>query len=139
MTAEKQELKVGVTASLTKTVTAADVETFAAISGDNNPIHLDEEYAATTRFGKRIAHGALVASYISAVLGSVFPGTGSIYLSQSSKFKAPVYMGDTITTTVEVVAIREDKPVVTFNAVCENQDGQTVIEGQAVLLCPQFK
>jgi 3-hydroxybutyryl-CoA dehydratase len=95
-------LKVGDSASLTKTITDADIRAFAELSGDRNPIHLDDEYAATTRFGRRIAHGMLTASLISTVLGTELPGIGTVYLSQNSQFVAPVYPGDTVTARVTV-------------------------------------
>src|ERR1700716_1735419 len=117
-------LKVGDTASLTKTITDSDIRAFAELSGDRNPIHLDDEYAATTRFGRRIAHGMLAASLISTVLGTELPGTGTIYLSQNSRFLAPVYPGDTVTARVTVTNIREDKPTVTLETICENQSGE---------------
>src|SRR5476649_1967514 len=91
-----EKFSVGETASLTRVVTAQDVEAFARVSGDDNPVHLDEAYAASTRFKKRIAHGMLTASYISALLGSRFPGRGTIYLKQELAFLRPVYLGDTI-------------------------------------------
>ncbi|MDQ6931397.1 MAG: MaoC family dehydratase [Candidatus Eremiobacteraeota bacterium] len=124
----------GQTASITREVTAADVETFAGISGDNNPVHLDPEFAAKSRFKKRIAHGILSAGYISAVLGSKLPGPGTIYLSQSINFKAPVYLGDRITATVTVLNFRPDKHLLTLRTHCTNQDGLVVLEGQAVCL-----
>jgi 3-hydroxybutyryl-CoA dehydratase len=127
-------LKVGDTASLTRKVTDADIRAFAEVSGDHNPIHLDDEYAATTRFGQRIAHGMFGASLISAVLGNELPGTGSIYLSQTLKFLAPVYLGDIVTARVTVTKIRDDKPIVTLECVCENQGGETLIKGEAVVL-----
>jgi 3-hydroxybutyryl-CoA dehydratase len=133
---EKMKLNLGDTASLTKTISSQDIVLFAEASGDRNPIHLDDNYAATTQFGKRIAHGLLVAGLISAVLGTRLPGTGCVYLSQTLQFKSPVYIGDTITATVEVVNIRDDKPIVTLHTVCTNQHGKTVIEGEAVLLLP---
>jgi 3-hydroxybutyryl-CoA dehydratase len=129
-------LKVGDTASLTKTITDADIRAFAELSGDRNPIHLDDEYAATTRFGRRIAHGMLAASLISTVLGTELPGIGTVYLSQNSRFLAPVYPGDTITARVTVKNIREDKPIVTLETICENQHGELLIKGEAVVLAP---
>jgi 3-hydroxybutyryl-CoA dehydratase len=134
-----QGIEVGASASLTRVVEAEDVEAFARLTGDTNPIHLDDEYAGRSRFGRRIAHGALVAGYISAVLGTTLPGPGSIYLSQTLAFKAPVFIGDTVTATVTVTNVRPDKPVVTFDTRCANQDGQVVLEGEAVLLCPQLR
>jgi len=130
-------LKIGDTASLSKTFTDDDVQQFAAISGDRNPVHLDAEYAAQTPFKKRIAHGMLTAGLISAVLGTKLPGEGSIYISQSLNFRAPVYLNDTITARVEVIKIHERKPIVTFKTVCTNQDDLVVLEGEAVLLLPK--
>jgi 3-hydroxybutyryl-CoA dehydratase len=124
---------------MTKYVDAEAVETFARISGDTNPVHLDEKYAAKTQFGKRIAHGLLISSYISAVLGTILPGPGSIYLSQTVSFKRPVYLGDEITATVTVTNIRPDKPIVTLKTTCANQNRIVVIDGEAILLCPQIE
>jgi 3-hydroxybutyryl-CoA dehydratase len=130
-------LEVGVTASRTRTVTAHDIELFAEASGDTNPVHLDEAYAAGTVFKKRIAHGMLTAGLISAVLANDLPGPGTIYLSQSLAFKAPVYIGDTITATVELVKYREDKRIATFRTTCTNQTGTLVLEGEAVVIAPR--
>ncbi len=127
-------LKVGATASISKAITDADLRTFAEVSGDNNPVHLDEAFASKTRFGRRIAHGMLGASLISAVLGTKLPGTGSIYLSQTLQFLGPVYLDDTVTARVTVTKVREDKSIVTLETVCENQNGETVIRGEAVVL-----
>ncbi|MBU1662584.1 MAG: MaoC family dehydratase [Chloroflexi bacterium] len=127
-------LKIGDSASSTKTFTDSDVRTFAEISGDKNPIHLDEEYAARTRFGRRLVHGILTSGMISALLGMQLPGPGSIYIKQTLNFQAPVYIGDTITATVTVAKIRADKPIITLDTVCKNQDGTVVIDGEAVLL-----
>ncbi len=129
-------IKVGDSASRTKTFTDEDVRTFAEISGDKNPIHLDDEYAAETRFKKRLVHGILTSGMISALLGMDLPGLGSVYIKQSLNFKAPVYIGDTITATATVIKARADKPIVTLETVCKNQDGTVVIEGEAVLLAP---
>jgi 3-hydroxybutyryl-CoA dehydratase len=129
-------LKTGDQASITKTFSDADVRTFADISGDKNPIHLDDDYAASTRFEKRLVHGILVSGMISAVLGTELPGPGSVYISQTLKFRAPVYIGDTITATATVSKMREDKPIATLETVCKNQDGVVVIKGEAVLLLP---
>ena len=104
--------------------------------GDTNPVHLDDAYAAATRFGRRIAHGMLTGSLISAVLGNDLPGHGTIYLGQDLKFKAPVFIGDTVTATVELVKYREDKRIATFHTTCTNQDGVLVIEGEAVVIAP---
>ena len=127
-------IKIGDSASTTKTFTDSDVRTFAEISGDKNPIHLDEEYATQTRFGQRLVHGILTSGMISALLGMRLPGPGSIYIKQTLNFRAPVYIGDTITATVTASKVRADKPIVTLDTVCKNQDGRVVIDGEAVLL-----
>jgi 3-hydroxybutyryl-CoA dehydratase len=127
-------LKVGDTASLSKKITDDDIRAFAEISGDCNPVHLDDQFAQTTRFGRRIAHGMLGASLISAVLGNQLPGKGSIYLSQSLQFLAPVYVEDTVTARVSVTRIKEDKQIVVLETVCENQHGEVIIRGEAVVL-----
>jgi acyl dehydratase len=131
--------KVGDSATISKTFTDADVRTFADISGDHNPIHLSGDYAATTQFKRRIVHGILTSGLISAVLGMQLPGPGSIYLSQTLNFKAPVYLDDTITAMVTVSHIREDKPIITLETKCLNQDDKLVLEGEAVLFVPHFK
>jgi 3-hydroxybutyryl-CoA dehydratase len=129
-------LRVGDSAEVSRTITGDDVRAFAELTGDRNPVHLDEEYAAGTRFGRRIAHGMLGASLISAVLANELPGRGAVYLSQKLRFVAPVYPGDTVTARVEVKGVREDKPVVTLETVCRNQRGELLIEGEAVVLAP---
>lgn len=129
--------KVGDAAEVSKTITGEEVRAFAELTGDRNPVHLDEEYAATTRFGRRIAHGMLGASLISTVLASELPGRGTVYLSQTLRFTAPVFLGDTITARVTVKHVREDKPVVTLDTVCTNQRGERVVEGEAVVLVPK--
>ena len=128
------EFQEGESATMTHTVTSADVEAFARITGDQNPVHLDEAYASGTRFGRRIAHGMLAVSYISASLGTKFPGPGTIYLSQNVSFLAPVYLGDTITASVTVSKYRAEKGVLTLLTECWNQDGIKVVDGQAVVL-----
>lgn len=125
---------VGQTSSLTQTVRSDDLVRFAETSGDSNPVHLDEAYAATTRFGKRIAHGMLVASYVSALLGTHFPGPGTIYLSQSLKFVRPVFIGDTLEIVATVTKFREDKAILTMETAVSNQHGETVLTGEAVCL-----
>lgn len=129
-------LKIGDTASRTHTITDAMIRAFADASGDTNPVHLDDDYAAGTRFGRRIAHGMLTTSIISAILGNDLPGEGTIYLSQHVKFKAPVFVGDTITAAVELSAYREDKRIATFITTATNQDGTLVLEGEAVVIAP---
>lgn len=128
------EFEVGDTASLEKTITDEDVRMFARATGDLNPLHLDEEYAAASRFGRRVAHGMLSAGMISAVLGTELPGPGTIYMGQSLKFLAPVYLGDTITATVKLTSYQQDKGRMTFETVCTNQDGTEVVSGEAQVL-----
>ena len=128
------KLELGASASITKTVTDDDVVAYAEVSGDKNPVHLDDAYAAQTRFGERIAHGMLSAGFISAVLGTKLPGPGAVYLSQTLKFRAPVTLGDEITATATVVNVKEGKPIFTLETVCTNQNGEKVLEGEAVIL-----
>jgi 3-hydroxybutyryl-CoA dehydratase len=130
----RSSFQIGERASFTKTVTEADVTTFAGLIGDFNPIHVDAEYARKSRFGDRVAHSMFTAGLISAVLGNKLPGPGSIYLSQQIEFLAPVYIGDTITATVEVTAWRSDKHIITLKTDCSNQAEKQVVTGQAVLL-----
>jgi 3-hydroxybutyryl-CoA dehydratase len=132
-------LKVGDSAEMRKTIADEDVRAFAELTGDRNPVHLDDEYAAQTRFGRRIAHGMLGASLISAVLANELPGRGTVYLSQTLKFNAPVFPGDTVTARVTVKSVREDKPVVTLETVCTNERGERVVEGEAVVLAPRVQ
>ena len=130
-------IKVGDSASITKVIKKEDVETFAQISGDTNPVHLDDTFAEETMFGKRIAHGMLVGGLISAVLGTKLPGPGSIYLNQTLRFQKPVFFEDTITAVVEVIDIREDKPIITLETLCLNQHQEIVIKGEALILIPE--
>jgi len=127
-------LNPGDKASRTQTITDDMIRAFAELTGDTNPVHLDDAYAAGTRFGRRIAHGMIAAGLISATLANDLPGPGTVYLSQSLQFKAPVYPGDTITATVEVKSVRPDKPIVTLVTFCNNQDNVVVLEGEAVVL-----
>jgi 3-hydroxybutyryl-CoA dehydratase len=126
--------KVGDAAAITKRITHEDVLMFAEVSTDNNPVHMDDAFASKTRFKKRIAHGIISAGLISAVIGTKLPGVGAIYLSQTLKFKAPVFIGDVITARAIVKAVREDKPIMTLQTVCTNQDGLEVTEGEAVVM-----
>ena len=128
------KLQIGDTASLSKTITDDDIHSFADITGDHNPMHVDDEFAKHTRFGRRIAHGMLSASLISSVIANELPGRGSIYLSQSLQFVAPVFPGDVVTARVTVTAVREDKPIVKLETVCLNQRNETVIRGEATVL-----
>jgi 3-hydroxybutyryl-CoA dehydratase len=127
-------IKIGDKARLSKTISDEDVKLFATISGDFNPLHLDENFAKKTRFGKRIVHGLLTASLISALLGTKLPGPGSIYLSQTLFFLKPVYVGDTITAEVEVIDIDKEHKKVKLKTTCYNQNEVEVIKGEAILL-----
>jgi len=131
-----RDLHPGRAAEFTKTVTEQDVYAFAGITGDFNPVHVDEEYARTTRFKGRVAHGMLAAGMISTVLGTILPGRGTIYLGQELRFTAPVRFGDTLTVRVEVLDVREDKRIVTLRTVVANQEGTTVIDGKATVMAP---
>lgn len=126
-------IKVGDRASLSKTFTEHDVEQFAKLSLDDNPVHLDQEYAESTVFGQRIVHGMLVSSLFSGLVGGKLPGHGSVYLAQNLSFKAPVFINEKVEASVEIVKIREDKPIVTLRTLCEKSDGTIAIEGEAVL------
>ena len=127
-------MKLGDSAEIAKTIEQTDVDAFADLTGDHNPVHVDEEFAKTTRFGRRIAHGMLTASLISSVLANKLPGEGSVYLGQTLKFVAPVFPGDEITARVTVKEIREDKPIVKLETVCLNQRNEIVIRGEATVL-----
>jgi 3-hydroxybutyryl-CoA dehydratase len=116
---------------LTKTFGEAEIEKFAELTGDRNPLHMDEAFAARTRFKRRIAQGILSASLISTCIGMHLPGKGAIYLDQTLRFVKPVYVGDTVTLTTTVSHIREDKPLLTLTTIWTNQYGQKVIEGEA--------
>lgn len=128
------KFKPGDTASLSRTISDDDIRAFANATGDHNPLHLDEEFAKQTRLGKRIAHGMLSASLISAVIANELPGQGSIYLGQTLQFVAPVFPGDTVTARVTVTGIREDKPIIRLETVCTNQRDEVVIRGEATVL-----
>jgi acyl dehydratase len=126
-------IRRGDSASRSKTITDDDVREFARILGDANPIHLDDAYAARTRFGRRLVHGPLVAALVPLVIANDFPGVEIVYLGESLRFTGPVFPGDTITVRVTATRVRDDKPIVTFAALCTNQDGETVLEGEAVV------
>lgn len=130
------QLCVGDTASRTHTFTDADVRAFAALTGDFNPVHVDDEAAARSRFGKRVAHGMLVASLFSALFGTELPGEGAVYLKQELKFVKPVFIGDTVTARVTLLERIEEKNRVLFETVAENADGAVLLTGQALLLAP---
>ncbi|WP_431855543.1 MaoC family dehydratase [Azospirillum sp.] len=130
-----EDLSVGMTAAYAKTITDADIVLFAGISGDTNPVHLNQEYASGTMFQGRIAHGMLSAGFISAVLGTKLPGPGCIYMSQTLKFKAPVRSGDTVTARATVTEIIPEKRRVIMRTVCSVGD-TVVLEGEAMLMVP---
>jgi len=130
-----EDLSVGQEASLSTTVSEADIVAFAEISGDKNPVHIDAQYAASTIFKERIAHGMLSAAYISAVFGMKLPGPGAIYISQTLNFKAPVKIGDTVVTTVKVIELIAEKKRARFETVC-SVNGKAVVQGEAVLMVP---
>ena len=128
-------IKAGDKAEFSKTVSDADIAKFAEVTGDNQPLHLDDAHAAKTRFKRRIAHGMLSAGFISAALGTkLAPHATVVYLSQSLRFRAPVYPGDTITAKIAVTAIDAEKRFVTCSTECVNQSGETVLTGEALVL-----
>lgn len=133
------ELEIGQKATYSKTCTADDITLFATVSGDVNPVHLDDEFAATTPFGKRIAHGMYTGALVSAALAIELPGPGTIYMGQELKFKAPVFIGDTITVELEVDTIRAEKAIVGLLCSCTNQDGTVVAAGKATVMAPKKK
>ncbi len=128
-----EDLSVGQSASFAKTVTESDIILFAGVSGDFNPVHINKDFAATTVFKDRIAHGMLSAAFISTVLGMKLPGPGCIYMSQNLKFKAPVKIGDTVTATVTVTEIIREKKRVALSTVC-TVAGKPVLEGDALMM-----
>lgn len=130
-----EDLSIGQEGSLSNMLTADVISAFAEVSGDRNPVHVDADYAATTMFKERIAHGMLSAAYISAVFGMVLPGPGAIYISQTLNFKAPVKIGDTVVTTVKVAELVPEKKRAKFECVC-TVNGKPVVQGEAVLMVP---
>lgn len=124
------DIAIGDTASFSKTITEHDVNAFAGLSGNFNPVHVDEEFARNTRFKGRIAHGLLAAGLISTVIGTVLPGANAIYMAQELVFKSPVMLGDTLTALVEVVEKIEAKKRIIFKTSVTNQNGVVVIEGK---------
>ena len=129
-----EELKVGMKAEVSKTITETDVVLYAGITLDVNPAHLNEEHAKKTMFKHRIAHGMLTAGLVSAVLGTKLPGEGSIYMGQDLTFTAPVYFGDTITATAEIIELIPEKNRVILSTISTNQDGKVVLKGQAKIM-----
>lgn len=128
------ELEIGQKASLKRLVREEDVLVFAGATGDTNPVHIDKHFAKTTRFKRRIAHGMLSVCQIAAVLGRELPGAGSVYVSQTINFRKPVFIGDTITAELEVIDKNIEKNKITLRTVCINQDGEMVMEGEAVTM-----
>jgi 3-hydroxybutyryl-CoA dehydratase len=132
------ELKVGDTAQFAKTIAESDIYLYAGVTGDLNPAHVNEEYAKNTFFKTRIAHGMLLAGLISAVIGTILPGPGTIYISQALNFRAPALIGDTITANVEVVQVISDKNRVRLKTFCVNQDETMVLDGKAIVSPPKL-
>ncbi|PLX70032.1 MAG: acyl dehydratase [Denitrovibrio sp.] len=129
------QIKIGMEASYSQTITDADIKNFAGVTGDKNPAHMNDEYAKETQFKERIAHGMLSASYFSTLLGMKLPGEGSIYVSQSLKFKKPVFIGDTVTATVIVTDVNLEKRRVFLRTLCKVKD-EIVIDGEAQMYIP---
>jgi 3-hydroxybutyryl-CoA dehydratase len=131
------DLKKGDTASFSKTVSEADIYLFAGVTGDLNPAHIDEQYAKGTFFKTRIAHGSLLAGFISAVMGTILPGPGTVYVRQELNFLAPAHIGDTVTAVVEVTELDEAKNRVHLRTFCRNQDGVVLVDGLATVSPPK--
>lgn len=132
-----RDFYVGEQASCSKTITETDLVMFAGLSGDFNPIHIDSEYAKKTRFNQRIAHGLLTSSLLSKLLGVHLPGKGSVYIEQSIRFKAPVFIGDTITATATVNEFLKEKRILKLLTDCHNQKGDLVLTGEAMMMVPK--
>lgn len=132
------DIVIGMEESYSQTITDADVKAFAGISGDHNPVHVNDEYAEASRYKKRIAHGLISASFFSALFGTKLPGPGCVYVSQNLSFKRPVYLGDTVTATVAVKDIDTSKRRVFFRTTCKVKN-KTVIDGEAELYVPETK
>lgn len=128
------ELAVGQTATVTRTVTETDVATYAGITGDMNPAHMDQAWAERSRFGARVAHGMLTAGFLSAVMGMHLPGPGTIYLQQTLRFLRPVKIGDTVTARAEVVELLPEKRRARMKTTAENQQGEMVLDGEALVM-----
>ena len=124
---------IGARATWTRTFTADDVEAFAGISGDRNPLHFDPEFVARTRFGRLVVHGGLTAGLFNALVAQVLPGPGSVFLHQEWDYPAPVFIGDTVTAEAEVIEARADKPITRLRCVARRQDGTEVLRGECVV------
>lgn len=135
---EINEIKIGMSESYSQTISEADVKAYAGISGDRNPVHMDDEYAEKSRYKKRIAHGMISSSFFSALFGTKLPGPGCVYVNQSLNFKRPVYIGDTVTAIITVTKIDEIKSRVYFDTICKVKN-KIVIDGQAELYIPKEK
>ena len=131
------QLQAGQTASFSKTITEHDVYTFAGVTGDLNPAHINEPFARQTQFHGRLAHGMLAAGLISAVIGMQLPGPGTIYLGQDLSFRSPVRIGDTITATVTIRSLNPERNRAELDTVCTNQDGVQVVTGTAKVMPPK--
>jgi len=131
-----EDLSIGMSESYTRTVTDADIQQFAELSGDTNPLHLDDEFAANSRFEKRIAHGMLSGSYISTIVGTKLPGPGCLYRNQTLQFRAPVFIDDEVTATVTITGLEERRGLVTLDTVCRVGDTD-VIRGEAIMVAPK--
>jgi 3-hydroxybutyryl-CoA dehydratase len=127
------DIKMGQSAEVVHTVTEKDIQAFGDLSGDYNPLHFNEDWAKTTMFRGRIAHGILTAAFISTAIGMHLPGPGTIYMSQSMRFLGPVRIGDTITARVEVVMLNDEKERITLKTTCTNQEGKVVMDGEALV------
>ena len=126
--------EIGQTATIEKTLDKQTVEAFASVSEDNNPIHLDEDFAKTTQFERPIVHGMLASSLISGLLASKVPGAGSIYLGQSLKFVRPIFVGETVIAKVEVASVRDDKPIAVISTQVLNANGEVAVDGEATVM-----
>lgn len=131
------DLKRGDTASFSKTVSEADIYLFAGVTGDLNPAHIDEQYAKGTFFKTRIAHGSLLAGFISAVMGTILPGPGTVYVRQELNFLAPAHIGDTVTAVVEITELDQAKNRVHLRTFCRNQDEVLLVDGLATVSPPK--
>jgi 3-hydroxybutyryl-CoA dehydratase len=129
-----EEVKIGDTAEITKTITEADVVNYAGIIADFNPLHVNKEFAAKTRFGQRVVHGMLVASFFSTIVGMCIPGYNALYLSQEAKFVKPTFIGDTITARAEVIEKIDEKKRIILKTEIYNQRGELVVTGKAVTM-----
>jgi 3-hydroxybutyryl-CoA dehydratase len=125
------QLRVGQTARLTKTVTDADLRLYAEITGDYNPLHFSDDFAARTRFGRRVAQGGIAAGLLNALVAMELPGPGTVFMSQSLTYRRPAYIGDTLTATVEILALKADKPVCHLAFAVTNQNGEAVLDAEA--------